>query len=211
MGPAFEAAGAPIHVVGIRKLLSARLAVLKDVAQAAHDAENYANAQTILLLSSHLETGHYFNPHAQRIIEGKQRGAKLITVDPRLSNTASMADWWLAPWPGTEALLLLAFARVILDEAVATLKSESDIRVSVEGHTDAKGSDAYNDTLSENNAAARTVSLAGELRVLVVEEREEDARFLARALRSNETDLKTAFVALGLTVPVAAIKILSVP
>ena len=29
---------------------------------------DYANAQTILLLSSHLETGHYFNPHAQRIM-----------------------------------------------------------------------------------------------------------------------------------------------
>ena len=24
-----------------------------------------------MLLSSHLETGHYFNPHAQRIIEGQ--------------------------------------------------------------------------------------------------------------------------------------------
>ena len=32
----------------------------------------------ILLISSHLETGHYFNPHAQRIIEGKMAGAKLI-------------------------------------------------------------------------------------------------------------------------------------
>ena len=34
---------------------------------------DYANAQTILLLSSHLETGHYFNPHAQRIIEGQSQ------------------------------------------------------------------------------------------------------------------------------------------
>jgi anaerobic selenocysteine-containing dehydrogenase len=36
---------------------------------------DYANAKTVLLLSAHLESGHYFNPHAQRIIEGKQRGA----------------------------------------------------------------------------------------------------------------------------------------
>ena len=34
---------------------------------------DYANAQTILLLSSHLETGHYFNPHAQRIIEAQSQ------------------------------------------------------------------------------------------------------------------------------------------
>jgi anaerobic selenocysteine-containing dehydrogenase len=50
---------------------------------------DHANARVILLISSHLETGHYFNPHAQRIIEGKQNGAKIITMDPRLSNTAS--------------------------------------------------------------------------------------------------------------------------
>src|SRR5215211_2115140 len=76
---------------------------------------DHANARFMLLLSSHLETGHYFNPHAQRIIEGKMKGAKLAVVDPRLSNTASMADYWLAPWPGTEAALLLAIASYLLE------------------------------------------------------------------------------------------------
>ena len=38
--------------------------------------------ETILLLSSHLETGHYFNPHAQRIIEGQSNGATLIVDRP---------------------------------------------------------------------------------------------------------------------------------
>lgn len=77
---------------------------------------DHENAKFILLLSSHLETGHYFNPHAQRIIDAKMKGAKLAAIDVRLSNTASMADHWLAPWPGTEAFLLLAFANVILRE-----------------------------------------------------------------------------------------------
>jgi len=54
---------------------------------------DHANARFILLLSAHLESGHYFNPHAQRIIEGKMAGAKLAVMDPRLSNTASMADY----------------------------------------------------------------------------------------------------------------------
>ena len=58
---------------------------------------DHANARFILLISSHLETGHYFNPQAQRIIEGKMKGAKLAVMDPRLSNTASMADYWLPP------------------------------------------------------------------------------------------------------------------
>jgi len=81
-----------------------------------HDrpSADFANAKFILLLSAHLETGHYFNPHAQRIMEGKQGGAKLATIDPRLSNTASMSDIWISPWPGTEPAMLLAIANQLL-------------------------------------------------------------------------------------------------
>ncbi len=75
---------------------------------------DHAKANVILLISSHLETGHYFNPHAQRIIEGKMAGAKLIVWDTRLSNTASMADTWIAPWPGSEAAILLAIANYLI-------------------------------------------------------------------------------------------------
>lgn len=75
---------------------------------------DHANAKVIVLLSSHLETGHYFNPHAQRIMEGKQDGAKLVVIDTRMSNTASHADLWLAPWPGSEAAILLSIAAYLL-------------------------------------------------------------------------------------------------
>ena len=79
---------------------------------------DYARAKFILLISAHLESGHYFNPHAQRIMEAKAAGAKIATLDIRLSNTASMSDWWVAPHPGSEAALLLGFAKVILDEGL---------------------------------------------------------------------------------------------
>jgi Anaerobic dehydrogenases, typically selenocysteine-containing len=75
---------------------------------------DHANARVILLISSHLETGHYFNPHAQRIMEGKMAGAKLIVLDTRLSNTASLADEWLSPWPGSETAILLAIANYLI-------------------------------------------------------------------------------------------------
>ncbi|HEY8175024.1 MAG TPA: molybdopterin-dependent oxidoreductase, partial [Gemmatimonadaceae bacterium] len=75
---------------------------------------DHANADVILLISAHLESGHYFNPHAQRVMEGKQRGAKLIVFDVRLSNTATHADHWLAPWPGSEAAILLAIANYMI-------------------------------------------------------------------------------------------------
>lgn len=77
---------------------------------------DYANAKTIVLLSSHLETGHYFNPHAQRIMEAKKNGAKVAVLDLRLSNTASHADLWMAPWPGSEAAIFLAVAAYLLRE-----------------------------------------------------------------------------------------------
>jgi anaerobic selenocysteine-containing dehydrogenase len=77
---------------------------------------DYANARFILLISAHLETGHYFNPHAQRIVEARMAGAKVAVMDPRLSNTASNADYWLPTWPGSEAAALLAMANVILQE-----------------------------------------------------------------------------------------------
>ncbi len=75
---------------------------------------DHANADVILLISAHLEAGHYFNPHAQRVMEAKERGAKLIVFDVRLSNTATHADHWLAPWPGSEAAILLAIANHII-------------------------------------------------------------------------------------------------
>ena len=77
---------------------------------------DYANARAIVLISAHLESGHYFNPHAQRIIEGKMKGAKVIVLDPRLSNSAAMADHWLPTRPGSEAAVLLAMAGIILEE-----------------------------------------------------------------------------------------------
>uniref|UniRef100_A0A7C1G6K2 Formate dehydrogenase n=1 Tax=Thermomicrobium roseum TaxID=500 RepID=A0A7C1G6K2_THERO len=77
---------------------------------------DHANARFIFLVSAHLESGHYFNPHAQRIMEAKQRGAKLAVMDPRLSNTAAMADYWLPAAPGTEAFVLLAIANVLIQE-----------------------------------------------------------------------------------------------
>lgn len=75
---------------------------------------DHANAKVIYLISSHLETGHYFNPHAQRITEARANGAKVIVLDTRLSNTATHADYWLSPQPGSEAAINLAIARHLI-------------------------------------------------------------------------------------------------
>jgi anaerobic selenocysteine-containing dehydrogenase len=75
---------------------------------------DYSQTEFMLLLSAHLEAGHYFNPHAQRIIEARERGVPLAVVDPRLSNTASRSNLWIAAWPGSETALLLGVARELL-------------------------------------------------------------------------------------------------
>ena len=75
---------------------------------------DHANARVILLISAHLEAGHYFNPHAQRVMDAKAAGAKLIVFDTRLSNTATHADHWLPSYPGSEPAVLLAIANHLI-------------------------------------------------------------------------------------------------
>lgn len=119
---------------------------------------DYANARFTLLISAHLETGHYFNPHAQRIIESKMKGGKIAVCDVRLSNTASMSDYWLATRPGTEALMLLGFAHVILEEAMYDrefLESWVDWRTWLSNKGRAgEGFDAFLESLREEYAFA---------------------------------------------------------
>src|SRR6266852_4968619 len=79
---------------------------------------DHANAKVIFLISAHLESGHYFNPHAQRVIDGKASGAKLIVFDTRLSNTATHADHFISPYPGSEAAILLSIANYLIHNSL---------------------------------------------------------------------------------------------
>jgi len=88
--------------------------------QWANDDRNspdWANARLIFLQSSHAaDAGHYFQQSAGLIADARKRGAKMVVIDPRLSNSAGMADLWLPVWPGTEAALYLYLANRILNE-----------------------------------------------------------------------------------------------
>lgn len=52
----------------------------------------------------------------------KERGAKLVCVDPRFSNTAAKADVWLAINPGTDLAFVLALTYVVLEEKLYNIK-----------------------------------------------------------------------------------------
>ncbi len=63
---------------------------------------------------------------ARRVAQGRaDNGAKLVTFDVRLSNTAGRSDEWHAPFPGTDGLIALAMARSFSKPACITPSSSS--------------------------------------------------------------------------------------
>ncbi|MFQ6062656.1 MAG: molybdopterin-dependent oxidoreductase, partial [Methanosarcinales archaeon] len=50
------------------------------------------------------------------IVQAKNRGAKLIVVDPRSTKEAELADLWLQVRPGTDLALMLCWMKVIIEE-----------------------------------------------------------------------------------------------
>lgn len=57
------------------------------------------------------------NQHLWPLIEtARQKGAKLVVIDPFKSQTALLADWHIQPMPGTDTALALAMMHVILTE-----------------------------------------------------------------------------------------------
>lgn len=72
------------------------------------------NAQVILVSGSNTSKTH---PQvARRIMDAKDRGAKLIVIDPRRTFMAEHADMHLAIRPGTDIPLVNAMMRFILDD-----------------------------------------------------------------------------------------------
>ncbi|MBW2266924.1 MAG: molybdopterin-dependent oxidoreductase [Deltaproteobacteria bacterium] len=73
------------------------------------------------------------NPHASqgsllaapdvlgRLDAIRERGGKVIVIDPRRTGTADRADEWLAIRPGADAALLLAWAQVLFEEGLVDL------------------------------------------------------------------------------------------
>jgi anaerobic selenocysteine-containing dehydrogenase len=54
--------------------------------------------------------------HTRRILDAKQKGAKIIVIDPRFTNTASKADMYLRIRPGTDGALALGLLHIIIQE-----------------------------------------------------------------------------------------------
>jgi thiosulfate reductase / polysulfide reductase chain A len=80
-----------------------------------------ASTKYILNFGSNFYEAHQGAIHvAKQVIRGRfDNGAKLVTFDVRLSNTAGRSDEWWAPNPGSEGAIALAMCHTIMEEGQA--------------------------------------------------------------------------------------------
>lgn len=76
-----------------------------------------ANSRYILNFGGNPYEAHSFhNPIIQRIVDARMNGAKMVTFDVRLSNSAGRSDEWHPIKSGTDGVVALAMANVIFQE-----------------------------------------------------------------------------------------------
>jgi anaerobic selenocysteine-containing dehydrogenase len=82
-----------------------------------HMKPDLMNAEFVIFWGTGAFTANFgLTPMAEKVTNGKvHRGMKTAVVDPRLSNDAAKADWWLPVKPGADAALAQAFIRWIIE------------------------------------------------------------------------------------------------
>lgn len=73
------------------------------------------DTKCLVLIGSHIGENMH-NGQIQEMSEAIDRGATIITVDPRFSTAASHSKYWLPIKPATDIALLLAWINVIINE-----------------------------------------------------------------------------------------------
>lgn len=83
----------------------------------AKPEHDFVNSRFILLVGRNLGAG--LNLRKLRdLVKGRDAGAKLVVVDPRFSESASLAKQWVRIRPGTDLALMLAVAHVMIEENI---------------------------------------------------------------------------------------------
>ncbi len=100
---------------------SRRAATLTYLFESDWDLGDYAHTKYILNFGSNMFEAHQGHvAGAQRIQDGRfGNGAKLVTFDVRMSNTAGCSDEFFMPRPGTDGAIALAIGHVIVAEGLA--------------------------------------------------------------------------------------------
>lgn len=99
--------------------LNRRAAILATIGESDWDLGDYENSRYVLNFGCNWAEAHQGHiPVAIRMMRARERGAKLVTFDARLSNTAAVSDEWFCVKPGTDGLIALAMGNVICAEGL---------------------------------------------------------------------------------------------
>jgi len=78
-------------------------------------SNDFSNARYIMIIGRNPAGGIDLG-EVKKIVEAKEKGAKVVVVDPRHSETAILADEWLPIKPGTDLAFLLGMINVMVKE-----------------------------------------------------------------------------------------------
>lgn len=82
---------------------------------------DFANSRYVLNFGANIIETSF--PFAQRLMDAVvEKRLKLVTFDVRLSNTAGKSDEWFPIFPGTDGIIMLAMANVIMSEGLADIE-----------------------------------------------------------------------------------------
>jgi anaerobic selenocysteine-containing dehydrogenase len=77
---------------------------------------DYDNAKYIIYVGNNSSIGGVSTCRVVRFAKGRKNGAKVVVLDPRLSETGAKADEWITIRPGTDLDFCLAMLREMLDK-----------------------------------------------------------------------------------------------
>lgn len=81
-----------------------------------NDPADLANAKTIFIIGSNMTEAQIHTWHF--VSDAKDKGAKVVVIDPVYTPTASKADQWVRIRPGSDPAMFLAMTRVVMEEGL---------------------------------------------------------------------------------------------
>ena len=108
--------GAPNWISGVA-LCAGNTAAINRMVYGWFPQPDYTSTNCIVLFG-HNPKRHSWTPIYNMIRRAQQRGAKLIVLDPRRSESAERADLWLPLRAGTDAAMCLGWLNVIIGEGL---------------------------------------------------------------------------------------------
>lgn len=108
--------GSPNWISGVA-LCSGNTAAINRMVYGWYPYPDYP-ATNCIVLFGHNPKQHSWTPIYNAIRRAQERGAKLIVLDPRKSESAERADLWLPLKPGTDAAICFGWLKVIIDEGL---------------------------------------------------------------------------------------------